>query len=297
MKALVILKPPVGNNGRQAVIDALHRRFDAVPIKYEVYETRDGDRLADTVRGRLRDGCDLVVAAGGDGTVSAVGDGLVGSSVPLGIVPIGTGNLIARELDLPDDTDAAVELITCMPRVRRIDAMRMGDRIYLLSIGVGISASVIGGTTSENKGRFGSLAYFATALFKIASTRPRYLVVEVDGAPHSYRAIETSVMNCGLLAKQFYPSGSDIQIDDGHLGVWILSMKTTRDYLRYAIGVARGRNGSPDAHFISAEKSVGIRCSVPLPVQADGDIIGTTPIDVTVLPGALKVLVAGAPNR
>lgn len=294
MKALVILNPPAGASDRQAVLHALRRHFEAAAGEYEVYETRVGDSLADLVRRRLRDGWDLVVAAGGDGTVSAVGDGLVGSSIPLGIVPIGTGNQIARELELPADMDAAVELIAGAPRVRRIDAMRIGGRLFLLNASVGISASVIGGTTRRNKGRFGRLAYYATALLKVVSSRPRYLVVEVDGIAHPYRAGEVSVMNCGRLARRLYPGGAAIRIDDGHLGVWILSMRTVWDYLRYVIGLATGRIGNPDVHFISAARSVGIRSRVPLLVQADGDIIATTPVEVVVLPGALTVLVAGA---
>jgi diacylglycerol kinase family enzyme len=72
-------------------------------------------------------------------------------------------------------------------------------------------------------------------------------------------------------------------------------MKTNWDYLRYVIGVAAGWTVNPETHFIRAEKTVSIRSSVALPVQADGDIIGTTPVDVTVLPGVLTVLVPEKP--
>jgi len=85
MKALVILNPTAGNNEKQILHDVLSRHFSTVRTEFEVYETRKGDLLAEIVRGRLREGFDLVVAAGGDGTVSAVSDGLVGSLIPLGI--------------------------------------------------------------------------------------------------------------------------------------------------------------------------------------------------------------------
>jgi diacylglycerol kinase (ATP) len=293
MKALVILNPPAADAERQALRDALRRHFTAGRIEYEVYETRKGDRTAEVVRRRLRAGFDLVVAAGGDGTVSAVSDGLVGSSIPLGIVPTGTGNLIAHELGIPNDVAAAIALIAGSPRARKIDAMRIGQRTFVLNASVGISASIVGGTTRRSKSRFGRIAYVGTGFFKVLSSRPQRLVVEVDKTSHPYRAVEVSVMNCGLLARRLYPSGPDIRIDDGHLGVWILSMKTAWDCLRYAIGLATGRTGNSDAQFISARKTVSIRSGVPLPVQADGDIIGTTPVDVAVLPGALTVLVSG----
>ena len=98
MKVFAVLNPAAGQETQESVRDALARRLGASHIPYEVHETVEGDRLGDIVRARLRDGFDLVVAAGGDGTVSGVVDGLVGSSIPLCIIPTGTGNLIAREL-------------------------------------------------------------------------------------------------------------------------------------------------------------------------------------------------------
>ncbi len=291
MKALVILNPPPVDSEKQALLDELHRQFTTAGIEYEVYETRQDDRLAEIVRRRLGDGFDLVVAAGGDGTVSAVSDGLVGSSVPLGIIPGGTGNLIAQELNIPDDPEAAVALIAGGGHRRKIDAMRIGERAYILNASVGISAAIVSGTTRRSKGRFGRIAYFGTALLKMLSSRPRYLVVVVDGTAHPFRALDVAIMNGGLLGRLYYPRGPQIGIDDGHLGVWILSMKTTWDYPRYMLGVATGAVDNPDAHFIRAGKSVNIRSHIPLPVQADGDIIGTTPVNLYVLPGAITVLV------
>ena len=295
MKALVVLKPPAEDNARQVLREALDRHFAAAGIACEVYETRKGDPVADIVRRRLPDGFDVVVAVGGDGTVSAVCDGLVGSSIPLGIVPTGTGNLIARELAIPDQVETAIAFIASAPPARRIDAMRIGKRAYVLNASVGISAAVIGETTARSKGRFGRAAYLGTSILKVLSSRPRYLVVAIDGKAHSYRAVEVTIMNCGLLAKSLYPKGAEIRIDDGHLGVWILSMKTVWNYLRYAVGLAMDSTYHPQAHFIQAGKSVSIRSNIPLPVQADGDIIGTTPIDVAVLPGILTVLAPAKP--
>ncbi len=93
----------------------------------------------------------------------------------------------------------------------------------------------------------------------------------------------------GRLGDQLYPRGPPIRIDDGSLGVWILSLRTPADYVRYIFGVIAGRYGHPLAKFIPAARIVCIRSGAPLPVQADGDLIGTTPIEVTVLPGALTV--------
>ncbi|OGV58254.1 MAG: hypothetical protein A2283_16275 [Lentisphaerae bacterium RIFOXYA12_FULL_48_11] len=295
MRALVILNSHAGDNETQVLRDMLRHHFSAVRIEYEIHEVSRGDRLVEIVERRLRDGVDLVVVAGGDGTVSEVSNCLAGRSTPLGIIPTGTGNLIARELNIPEETEAAIALIANAPRTRKIDVMRIGKRVYILNASIGISASVIGGTTRKNKNRFGRIAYIGTAILEVLLSRPQHLVVEVDGKAHSYRAAEVAIMNCGLLGRMLYPRGPDIRIDDGYLGVWILSIKTVWDYARYLIGVIAGWAANPEAHFIKVKKIVSIRSNVPLLVQADGDIIGTTPVDVEILPGMLNVLVSEKP--
>jgi len=292
MKAFVILNPAAGKDASEAVHEALHRHSGSSSVEFEVHEILEGEEPGEIVRTRLRDGFDLVVAAGGDGTVSAVFDGLLGASIPLGI--IATGNLIAREFEIPTEVDDAVALIVGMPHARKIDAMKIGKRVYVLNAGVGISAAVIGGTTPASKGRFGRLAYFATAL-RIFRFRPRALAVTADGRRREYRAVEVAISNCGILARTLYPKGPDIRPDDGHLDIWILSLKTFRDYVRYFVGIIVGRRANLKAQFLTAEEHVSVTSRVSLATQADGDIIGTTPLEIEVLPNALTVLVPKAP--
>jgi len=104
-------------------------------------------------------------------------------------------------------------------------------------------------------------------------------------------AIEVTIMNCGMLAKMLYPKGPDIRIDDGYLDVLIFGTKPVRDYPLYVFRLLTGRTPDILSRFIKVERCVTIRSSVPLPVQADGDMIGTTPLEVELLPGAVTVLV------
>ena len=294
-KAFVVLNPASGKNAREPIIQAIGRHFASSQIEYEIYETVKGDIAGDIVRARLGEGFDLVVSAGGDGTVSAVIDGLVGSTIPLAIIPAGTGNLIARELNVPLEIEAAAALIAGVHKFRKIDAMRIRNRVYILNISVGISASVISGTTHKNKSRFGRIAYVGTAFLKIFTFRRRHLAVAVDGKTDTYRAVEVTISNCGILSKILYPKGPDVSIDDGHLDIWILNAKAFLDYPLYLFQMLTRRPAKHLSHFISSQKSVSISSRVPLPVQADGDIIGTTPIEVDVLSGAVTVLVPENP--
>jgi YegS/Rv2252/BmrU family lipid kinase len=262
-------------------------------MSYEIHETQKGEKLGEIVREAIRHGFDIAVAAGGDGTVSAVIDGIAGSPIPLGIIPTGTGNLIARELGIPEDVDDAVRLIAGSPQSRKIDLMKIGDRVFVLNASVGISAAVISDTTRKSKRYFGRIAYFWNTVLKMFTLKRRKLVVTVDGSRQEYRAIEVAIMNCGILAKMLYPKAPEIHVDDGYLDVLILGTKPFRDYPIYLLGILAGRTPDIISRFIKVRRRVTIRSNVPLPVQADGDMIGTTPLDVETLPGAVTVLVPG----
>jgi diacylglycerol kinase (ATP) len=291
MKAFVVLNRTSGQEAHGRVRGALDSHFGTSRIQYEVHETRKGEKLGEIVRGRVSHGFDLAVAAGGDGTVSAVIDGIAGSPIPLGIIPTGTGNLIARELCIPPEVDDAVKLIAGSPRSRKIDAMRIGNRVFVLNTSVGISAAVISDTTRRSKHHFGRIAYVWNTIPKMFTLKRRQLVVTADGSGQEYRAIEVAIMNCGILAKMLHPKAPDIRIDDGHLDVLILGTKPLRDFPLYIFRLLTGRTPDILSRFITVERSITVRSEVRLPVQADGDMIGTTPLEVELLPRAVTVLV------
>jgi YegS/Rv2252/BmrU family lipid kinase len=257
-----------------------------------VVEARVGDPIAEIVRGRLSKGFECVVAVGGDGTVAAVAHALEGGTVPLGIVPAGTGNMVARELGIPLTIEAAVALIAGSSQTRRIDAMRINGRTFLLNAGVGINAETIDQTSRLGKSLFGRSAYFGTAVWKVLQAKPQRLEVTVDGEMRVYQATDVAISNCGILAKALNPNGPDIRADDGQIDVCILCMKTPLEYpWYYFLRHIAPKRVNKIIHEFAAKKSVSVRSQVPIVVQADGDIIGATPVEVEVLPMALRVLV------
>jgi YegS/Rv2252/BmrU family lipid kinase len=292
MKTLVIVAPTVDALKREE----LRRCFAATGLAFEVVETRAGDAISERVTERLCEGFACVVAVGGDGTVAAVAHALAGGEIPLGIVPAGTGNLVARELGIPLAVEAAVALIKGPSRLRRIDAMRIGGRIFLLNAGVGINAETIDQTSRLGKSLFGRSAYFGTAVWKVLQAKPQRLEITVDGETREYQATDVAISNCGILAKALNPNGPDIRADDGRIDVCILCMKTPLEYpWYYFLRRIAPKRVNKIIHELSAQKSVSVRSDGPISVQADGDIIGTTPTMVEVLPSALSVLVPETP--
>ena len=290
-KALVIVNPSVGAAATAELRDELVNHFPAAGIVCEFYETQPDVRAGEAIRARLVGGLDFVVAAGGDGTVAAAVDGLVGASVPLGVVPMGTGNLVAHELGIPRGIGDAVALLAGAPRQRRIDAMRINGRTFVLNAGVGISAAIMHGTSQEEKQAFGPMAYVGTGIWRVPGFKPQHVEVTVDGQTRSTMAMDVAVLNCGLLTRRIYPKGADVRLDDGHLDVLILRVRNVLDCPRYFIELLLRRPTSPLSEYLRAERKVTIHSRVPLAVQADGDIIGHTPVEIEVLPAAVSVLV------
>ncbi len=291
MKVLVILNPASGKNTIELIREAVTRQFTISKIAFEIYESKREDNLGDIVRARLKDGFELVVAAGGDGTVSKVINGLVGTHIPLGIIPAGTANLLAQELKVPLSIEDAIALIIGRHEFKKIDVMKIGHRVYDLNVSSGLSATVVSNTTPENKSRFGFFAYVWMTIVKLFTLKDHYFVVTVDGKTLKSRAAEIAIFNCGIIAKSLYPQGPDILVDDGRLNIWVLNAKTIQDYPWYLFQMIARRLAKHLSHFVNAEKKTSNKSDVPVQVQADGDIIGMTPIEIEVLPGAIEVIV------
>lgn len=290
-KALVIVNPAAGPDATGELREELENHFPRAGIACEICETRPDTRIGDEVRQRVGRGIDFVVAAGGDGTVAAAIDGLVGHATPLGIVPMGTGNLVARELGIPIAIADAVAMIAGAPQRRRIDALRIGGRLFVLNASVGISAAIMGHTTRGEKQFLGPMAYISTGIWRAPRYKPRRVDLMIDGVQYSFMAMDVAVLNCGILTRTIYPKGADVRVDDGHLDVLVLRVRGVMDCPRYFLDLLLRRPAAPLAFYFRAEKKVIIRCQTPQDVQADGDIIGETPVEIDVLPAAVTLLV------
>ncbi|GIW12381.1 MAG: hypothetical protein KatS3mg061_3438 [Dehalococcoidia bacterium] len=140
-RVLVVLNPMGGTSEPAALGTLIEQQFAAAGVAYQLYETTGDDDFPALVGEALAAGCELVVVAGGDGTVSLVAGPLVGTGVPLAILPVGTANVLARELGIPADPEAALALVTGPHQLRTLDAMDLGDRYALLQVGVGARCS------------------------------------------------------------------------------------------------------------------------------------------------------------
>ena len=300
-RAFAVLNPKSGSCSAADVRRALDEHLAGV--EFEVHEIAEGDDLKAVVHGAVSRGFDPIVAAGGDGTVSTVADALVGTDAHLVVLPLGTANVLARELGIPVDLADACRLGARRVGagslagagghdVFRLDAMKVGGRHYFTQVGVGIDALMIRDTATEHKRRFGRLAYLWTAATRLVGFEPRRFTITVDDRVVKAKASQIVVANTGMMGQPGLRWGPDIRADDGRLDVCIVRAKNLGAYfgLFWAVVTARHRQNA-NVRYEVASRSVGIDARRKLPVQADGEIIGDTPIRVEVIPGAVRVVV------
>lgn len=297
----MILNPVAGQGAAAAVRQALAEAFskrgaaagEGAEAPYTIYETAPGEAIPKLVRETAKQGgYDLIVAGGGDGTVSAVANGLVGLETPLGILPLGTANVLARELGIPIDLEGACQLLAGAHAVTAIDAMKVKDQCYFTQVGVGIDSMMIRDTPREAKRRFGRVAYLWTAFTRLIGFQPRHFLIESDGRSVRSRASQVVVANCGILGQPPFRWGPDIHLDDGRVDVCIVRARSLWNYITLAWHVILGQHKQDsNVRYLSADQRVVITTKRPLPVQADGEIIGETPVEVTVVPRTLRVIV------
>ena len=236
------------------------------------------------------DGTDLVVAAGGDGTVRGCAEGLAGTGVPLGIVPQGTANLLARTLGIPGHPRAA--LAVALDRDgrsvdRKIDLPVVDGVPFTAMTGMGLDAAVVAGTRLKHQ--FGWLAYAMSGAVHLAVPPARFSIRLDDGAAFSRAARSVVVGNSGLLPGGFALLPKAV-LDDGILDVAVLAPHGPLGWTRLATRVLTHSTRQDQMMERFQARKVEITTATLLPREIDGEVIAPGhSFTVTVQPGALTV--------
>jgi YegS/Rv2252/BmrU family lipid kinase len=291
-RLLIVLNPVSGSSDPEHVRHTLHEIFGQAGVAYTIHETTEHESLDTVIRQAQHDSYTMVVAAGGDGTVSAVADVLVQHPVPLGIIPLGTGNAVARELGIPLQCEAACQVLLQSRRTRRLDAMRIDDRIYLSHISLGIYAHIIAKTIRRAKQRFGRFAYLWPILQELRDLKTWPFRVTIDGKPHDVRASLLLMANVGAAGLGQMRWGPHVRPDDGAIDVCMVHLPTLADYASFLWHIWLGHpHQAKQITYLQAKQSVDIETPAPLPIRADGEIIGQSTVRFQVQPQALEVIV------
>jgi diacylglycerol kinase family enzyme len=274
----------------------------------EVVECPDAATLRSTVAAAVDAGAGLVVAVGGDGTVREAAAGSGPRDVALGVVPAGTGNLLASTLGIPTDRRSALATLRS-GRVRAIDqgaatwdtddgTGEPGGSPFLIAAGTGLDARFIAAASKDAKRRYGIGAYLVAALGQVGDLRPRPAVLTVDGVRHETEAIVVLVANAGEVIPGLLRPRLPIRPDDGRLHVFLVRggvVGSVVGALELLAGAAPGWGATGKSlRLTGTEVAVDIAGDPPEPVEVDGDRVGSGRMTARVVPGSVRVIVPSA---
>ena len=241
----------------------------------------------------IHDGSDLILAAGGDGTINEVLQGMAGASVPLGILPAGTANVLATEIGLARDLEGAARLI---PRCahRRIAIGRLdcgpGSRHFVSMAGVGFDAHIVYNLSARLKQRFGKGAYWISGFTQAVRRFPEF-EIEIDGSERALCsfALISRVRNYG----GDFEIACNASLIEDRLEVVLFRGRHSLPYLKYVTGMITGRlEGMRGVSFLTAQS---VRVFDPADrrvyIQVDGEYAGRLPASITLVPNAVTLLV------
>lgn len=254
----------------------------------------DGPKTAGAiVRECIANGSDLIIAAGGDGTINEVVDGMTGSQVPLGILPGGTANVLANEIGLGGRLErAAAKLGQCRPRRVSVGLLQKNGSAtghhFLLMAGIGLDAHIVFHLDPLTKARFGKLAYWKGGLAEFLRKLEVFEVV-IDGNRHSCSfALISKVRNYG----GDFEIARHVRLHDDRFEVVLFAGHNPWRYLIYLSGVALRRlEGLPGVRIFRASRvSMDSPQGVQVHIQVDGEYAGHLPAVATIVPDALTLL-------
>ena len=292
-RAILISNPKTGRyNSRRRSIQDLAARLESLGVGVDLQLTsRPGDATEIAARA-AREGNAEVIVAGGDGTINEAIQGLAGTDASLAIIPRGTGNVLARELGLPLDEEAALAVVAT-GNSRKIylgvvvDEKTSESRYFVLMAGIGLDASVVGRVDPTLKKRIGRGAFWVSGLSHLANWNPQPFTLEINGDKY-----EATFAAIGKAARY----GGDLAITPGarlDQPEFEVCMIQTTSRVRYLQLLSHAmRNGMPrDKSEVRFVKAVNVKAFGDAQVQIDGELIGALPMRFEIAPHSLEVIV------
>ena len=249
--------------------------------------TRTGEAELMARRGVI-EGFEKIVAAGGDGTINEVVNGLAGTSATLGLLPIGTMNVFATELGLPvHDLELCWDIIRA-DGTRSVDLPKANQKFFVQLAGVGLDAQVVKETSSQLKRNFGPLSYLISAA-QIAARQPPRLFIQSDDA--SIEEGSFVLVGNGRLYGGPFPFFKHAVIDDGLLDVIVFKRLGYLEIIKYLQDVVFSSDiRVPEIEYFQTSR-LRVESDQSVPVEVDGELVGNCPVDFSLHQRSLRVLV------
>ena len=300
-RAYLLFNPVAGNGAADATLLRIRSLLEP-QLQLEVMLTQaNGDpaeqtrELIETIRTRhTNQACEaMVVACGGDGTVSAVAGALVGTDIPLGVIPCGTANAFAAALAIPTDLAAACAVLLAGAS-RRIDTALCNGSPMVLLAGLGFEAGMVNRTNRELKTRFGALAYVLAGAQQLLSQQPFSARLTIDGSTQELEAAAITVANVAPNTSVLAQGFGAVVPDDGLLEVTVATPTSRLQGLNalaalMTSAVVQTPSSHPDLLCLRA-REIQIATDTPQQLVVDGEMVTASRVTIRSCPGALRVI-------
>jgi YegS/Rv2252/BmrU family lipid kinase len=287
MEAKLIVNPVAGGGRGEEILPKVIKSLKKEGVEVDVYISKmQGDAIK--AAGEAARNYELVIVNGGDGTVNEVINGIIGSNTTLGIIPSGSINLFAREVGIPLNPLRACELIG-KGEVKKIDLGKAGARYFLMMAGVGFDAHVIKEVEPSLKEIFGVAAFSIPLIKALLNYKPTKMSIQMDEELIRRKGYFVIISNISSYIPSLKVAPS-ARFDDGYLDVCILKQKGAIELLRCFVSFLLGKHKSfSDVEFFKV-KRVAVSSENPVLVHTDCELIGTTPMDFSIVPKALSII-------
>jgi diacylglycerol kinase (ATP) len=289
-RLLVVWNPAAGSKAgvRTNVMseDALRQTMERAGLGDDLFVSPHAEATRRRVREAVTSGVDVIVAAGGDGTAGLVAETLIGSSTALGVLPLGSAMNIGRSLGIPRDLEAAARILADGD-IADVDVGRAPDGLFFEMASVGINAAVLAEAHKLAEGAYDSLLGMLRA---IVTYRPATMTIAMDE-----ETVETGALMVVVANTPFTGAGlalaPEARLDDGRFDIAVYRHFSRWELARHVLAIVAGRRRYSPKVRIFRSARVRVTAHRPLPVRADARSLGTTPVELEVVPRALRVVV------
>ncbi|MBD1910920.1 MULTISPECIES: methylglyoxal synthase [unclassified Leptolyngbya] len=286
---------PMSGQGNADQELSIIRQFLDPHFHLRVHEMQDGMDIVEVTKEAIANDSSLVIASGGDGTVSAVAGALINTDIPLGIIPRGTANAFAAALGMPRLAPIRNACQTILNgHVRTVDVARCNGVPMILLAGIGFEAETVELANTSLKDQWGALAYLVAGWQTIDKQQSFETRIEAGGEVYTFEAGSITIANAAPATSVLAQGGGHVAHDDGKLDITIASAETRLQGVSTMLrmfGAAIVGTGVEQQNVVHMQTDrLTVITEPPQKVVLDGEMIGTTPVEVVCIPGGLKVL-------
>jgi YegS/Rv2252/BmrU family lipid kinase len=287
----IIINPAAGEE--EAILPFINASMKEAGITWEAFITHEAGDGIKFAMAAIEKGVDALAVYGGDGTIIEAISGLIGSEIPLIILPGGSANVVATELGIPKDFKEVCKLLVHGSlETKTIDVGQFDEHYFITGLSIGFGADLVKGADRETKNKIGIFAYFLSAAAALKKTKRTIYHLKIDEQEYELQGLTCIITNTGNLGFTKISLDKHIDISDGFLDVVILR-KANLNLLKHIVVTLLKRERPHNLELVQhwQGKDISVTSTPQQTVQCDGEVLEEMPLHIKIIPGAIKVLV------